>query len=99
MNKIRVMLVDDHAVVRVGFRMLINASKDMEVVDEAESGEAAYQRYAEVRPDVVVMDLAMPGMGGIETARRLLSRDSDARVLVLSAHEDTAHLKRVLKVG
>jgi two-component system invasion response regulator UvrY len=99
MNKIRVMLVDDHAVVRVGFRMLINASKDMEVVDEAESGEVAYQRYAEVRPDVVVMDLAMPGMGGIETARRLLSRDADARVLVLSAHEDTAHLKRVLKVG
>ena len=99
MAKIRVMLVDDHAVVRVGFRMLINASKDMEVVDEADSGEAAYQRYAEVRPDVVVMDLAMPGMGGIETARRLLARDADARVLVLSAHEDTAHLKRVLKVG
>jgi two-component system invasion response regulator UvrY len=99
MDKIRVMLVDDHAVVRVGFRMLINASKDMEVVEEADSGEAAYQRYAEVRPDVVVMDLAMPGMGGIETARRLLARDADARVLVLSAHEDTAHLKRVLKVG
>jgi two-component system invasion response regulator UvrY len=99
MEKIRVMLVDDHAVVRVGFRMLINASKDMEVVDEAESGEAAYQHYSEAKPDVVVMDLAMPGMGGIETARRLLSRDAAAKVLVLSAHEDTAHLKRVLKVG
>lgn len=99
MEKIRVMLVDDHAVVRVGFRMLINASIDMEVVDEADSGEAAYQRYAETKPDVVVMDLAMPGMGGIETARRLLSRDAATKVLVLSAHEDTAHLKRVLKVG
>jgi two-component system invasion response regulator UvrY len=98
-EKIRVMLVDDHAVVRVGFRMLINASSEMEVVDEADSGEAAYQRYGEARPDVVVMDLAMPGMGGIETARRLLSRDSGAKILVLSAHEDTAHLKRVLKVG
>ena len=99
MEKIRFMLVDDHAVVRVGFRMLINASNDMEVVDEADSGEAAYQRYAEAKPDVVVMDLAMPGMGGIETARRLLSRDAAAKVLVLSAHEDSAHLKRVLKVG
>jgi two-component system invasion response regulator UvrY len=99
MQKIRVMLVDDHAVVRVGFRMLLNASTDIEVVDEADSGESAYQRYAESRPDVVVMDLAMPGMGGIEAVRRLLSKDPQARVLVLSAHEDTAHLKRVLKAG
>ena len=98
-QKIRVMLVDDHAVVRVGFRMLLNASGDVEVVDEADSGEIAYQRYAESRPDVVVLDLAMPGMGGIETARRLLSRDPGVRVLVLSAHEDTAHLKRALKAG
>jgi len=99
MSKIRIMLVDDHAVVRVGFRMLLNATSDIEVVDEADSGETAYQRYPEVRPDVVVMDLAMPGIGGIEAVRRLLSRDADARVLILSAHEDTAHLKRVLKVG
>ena len=99
MSKIRIMLVDDHAVVRVGFRMLLNATSDIEVVDEADSGEAAYQRYPEVRPDVVVMDLAMPGIGGIEAVRRLLSRDAQARVLILSAHEDTAHLKRVLKVG
>ena len=99
MAKIRIMLVDDHAVVRVGFRMLLNATSDIEVVDEADSGEAAYQRYPEVRPDVVVMDLAMPGIGGIEAVRRLLSRDAQARVLILSAHEDTAHLKRVLKVG
>lgn len=99
MAKIRIMLVDDHAVVRVGFRMLLNATTDIEVVDEADSGEAAYQRYPEVRPDVVVMDLAMPGIGGIEAVRRLLSRDAQARVLILSAHEDTAHLKRVLKVG
>jgi two-component system invasion response regulator UvrY len=99
MSKIRIMLVDDHAVVRVGFRMLLNATSDIEVVDEADSGEMAYQRYPEVRPDVVVMDLAMPGIGGIEAVRRLLSRDAQARVLILSAHEDTAHLKRVLKVG
>ena len=99
MTKIRVMLVDDHAVVRVGFRMLLEASGDIEVVDEADSGEAAYQRYPDSKPDVVVMDLAMPGMGGIEGVRRLRARDADARVLVLTAHEDTAHLKRVLEAG
>ena len=97
--KIRVMLVDDHAVVRVGFRMLLSASPDIEVVAEASSGELAYQRYAEISPDVVIMDLSMPGMGGIEAVRRLLARDKAARVLVLSAHEDTAHPKRVLKAG
>ena len=97
--KIRVMLVDDHAVVRVGFRMLLSASADIEVAAEADSGELAYQRYADVKPDVVIMDLSMPGMGGIETVRRLLARDKGARVLVLSAHEDTAHPKRVLKAG
>lgn len=97
--KIRVMLVDDHAVVRVGFRMLLSASSDIEVVAEADSGELAYQRYAEITPDVVIMDLSMPGMGGIEAVRRLLVRDKTARVLVLSAHEDTAHAKRVLKAG
>ena len=97
--KIRVMLVDDHAVVRVGFRMLLSASPDIEVAADADSGELAYQQYAEVRPDVVIMDLSMPGMGGIEAVRRLLVRDKAARVLVLSAHEDTAHPKRVLKAG
>jgi two-component system invasion response regulator UvrY len=98
-RKIRVMLVDDHAVVRVGFRMLLSASADIEVIAEADSGELAYQRYPEIKPDVVIMDLSMPGMGGIETVRRLLARDKTARVLVLSAHEDTAHPKRVLKAG
>lgn len=98
-QKIRVMLVDDHAVVRVGFRMLLSASPDIEVVAEAGSGEVAYQSYPEVKPDLVIMDLSMPGIGGIETVRRLLARDRDARVLVLSAYEDTAHAKRVLRAG
>lgn len=98
-KKIRVMLIDDHAVVRVGFRMLLGVSPDIEVVGEADSGEAAYQQFAEIRPDVAVMDLSMPGMGGIEAVRRLIARDKSARVLVLSAHEDTAHPRRVLKAG
>lgn len=97
--KIRVMLVDDHAVVRVGFRMLLETSGEVDVVGEADSGEVAYREFARIRPDVVIMDLSMPGMGGIETVRRLLARDRRARILVLSAHEDAAHPRRVLKAG
>ena len=87
---IRVMLVDDHALVRMGFRMLL-ADAQMEVVAEAENGEQACLDYPRVLPDVVVMDLSMPGMGGLEAVRRLLAQDPKARVLALSAHEDTAH--------
>ena len=95
---IRVMLVDDHALVRMGFNMLL-ANAQIEVVAEAGSGEQACLDYAKARPDVVVMDLSMPGMGGLEALRRLLAQDPTARVLVLSAHEDTAHPRRALRAG
>ena len=95
---IRVMLVDDHALVRMGFRMLL-ADAQVEVVAEAGDGEQACQDYARVKPDVVAMDLSMPGMGGLEAVRRLLAQDPKARVLALSAHEDTAHPRRVLRAG
>ncbi|MDH5540036.1 MAG: response regulator, partial [Rhizobacter sp.] len=95
---IRVMLVDDHVLVRMGFRMLL-ADAQFEVVAEAGSGEQACADYSKARPDVVVMDLSMPGMGGLEAVRRLLAQDPKARVLALSAHEDTAHPRRVLRAG
>ena len=95
---IRVMLVDDHVLVRMGFRMLL-ADAQIEVVAEAGTGEQACADYPKVKPDVVVMDLSMPGMGGLEAVRRLLAQDANARVLVLSAHEDTAHPRRVLRAG
>lgn len=95
---IRVMLVDDHVLVRMGFRMLL-ANEGIEVAAEADSGEQACQAYAGATPDVVVLDLSMPGMGGLETLRRLLAQDPKARVLVLSAHEDTAHPRRALRAG
>ncbi|HUL41519.1 MAG TPA: response regulator transcription factor [Burkholderiales bacterium] len=96
---IEVMLVDDHAVVRMGFRMLLESAADMKVVAESESGEEAYRIYQEKHPDVVVMDISMPGIGGLEAVNRIIAKDPAARILVLSAHEDTMHPRRVLKAG
>ena len=96
---IRVLLVDDHAVVRMGFRLLLQSVADMSVIAEAESGETACQLYLEHDPDVVVMDLAMPGMGGLEALRRIRARAPDAKVLALSAHDDPMHARRALQEG
>jgi two-component system, NarL family, invasion response regulator UvrY len=96
---IRVLLVDDHAVVRTGFRLLLQAHREITVVGEADSGELAYQRYLELTPDVVVMDLAMPGMGGVEALRRIRAHHPQARVLTLSAHDDPWHARRALREG
>ena len=99
MSKIKVLLVDDHAVVRMGFKMLINAEQDMEVIGEAESGELGIKTYKELLPNLVIMDITMPGIGGIEAIDRILANDKNAKILVLSAHEDSVHPKRVLKAG
>ncbi len=97
--KSTVMLVDDHAVVRTGFRLLLQATADLQVVAEAGSGEEAIERYAGSLPDVVVMDLSMAGIGGIEAIRRILVHHPRARILALSAHADTSHPRRVLNAG
>ncbi len=96
---IRVMLVDDHAVVRMGFRLLLEGTPDIVVAAEADSGEAAYRRYQDEAVDVVVMDIAMGGVSGLEATERILARDPSARVLALSAHEDPAHARHMLKAG
>jgi two-component system invasion response regulator UvrY len=93
------MLVDDHAVVRMGFKMLLESDTDIKVVAEAESGETAVKMYMEHKPDVVVMDITMPGIGGLEATDRIIAKDGSARILVLSAHEDSVHPKRVLNAG
>jgi two-component system invasion response regulator UvrY len=96
---IRVLLVDDHAVVRVGFRLLLQTAADVTVAAEAESGEAACRIYAPDEHDVVVIDISMPGMGGLEALRRLRARHPRARLLALSAHDDPQHARRALKLG
>lgn len=96
---INVLLVDDHAVVRMGFKMLLESDAGIKVVAEADSGENGVKMYMEHKPDVVVMDITMPGIGGLEATDRIMAKDSSARILVLSAHEDSVHPKRVLNAG
>jgi two-component system invasion response regulator UvrY len=93
------MLVDDHAVVRSGFKVLLQTWDDVLIVAEASSGEEALQIYDTHAPDVVVMDIAMAGMGGIEAIKRLISKDPQAKILSLSAHEDISYFKRALQAG
>jgi len=99
MHRISVLLTDDHVVVRAGYRRLLESTPDIEVIAEAADGEEAYTRYFESRPDVLVMDLTMPGMGGLETSRRILAHDNKARILVFSVHENEVMLNRALDMG
>lgn len=96
---IKVMLVDDHAVVRAGYKFLLDDVEDMEVVGEAGSGEEAIDRFGELAPDVLVMDLAMPGIGGAEAIRRIMKRSPESRLLVFSMHENPAFVEQVLEAG
>jgi len=98
-KKINIILVDDHAVVRAGVRRLLEQESLFDVIGEAESGEKAYQLFGELNPDVMVMDLSMPGMGGLEAIRRILMRDEKAKILVLSMHEDLSFANQALKLG
>jgi DNA-binding NarL/FixJ family response regulator len=96
---IRILLADDHPVVRAGLRALLDAEPDMEVVGEAASGEEAVEQVRHVHPDIVVMDIAMPGGGGLEATRRLRDLGSEPRVLVLTVHAEERYLLPVLQAG
>jgi two-component system invasion response regulator UvrY len=93
------MLADDHAVVRMGFRLLLQGTEDIKVIAEVETGEEAVQQYPLHHPDVLVMDLSMPGIGGLEALRRLIAKHPDAKILVLTSHDDLLHPRRVLQAG
>lgn len=96
---ISVLLVDDHAVVRAGYRQLLEAEPDFQVCGEAGTGEQACRLAAELVPDIVVMDVSLPGIGGIEATRRIRSRNPDTRVLVFSMHEGDVFVEQALEAG
>src|SRR5690606_31789882 len=96
---IRVFLVDDHALVRTGLRMILSAETDIEVVGEAESGEEALPMVRRLEPDVVVCDLHLPGISGLEVTERIVRSGLQARVLVVSVMEDGPLPRRLLDVG
>lgn len=99
MTGIRVVLTDDHELVRTGLRALIDSSPDLEVVGEADNGHDAIARVQELQPDVVVMDLSMPGLDGASATERIVRECPNVRVIALTAHEDRAHLTRLLQAG
>jgi len=96
-DTIRVFLVDDHTLLRAGLKALLDAEVDMRVVGEANTGEEAIERVSLIRPDIVVTDLEMPGMGGLEATRRLTA--AGTRVLVLTSHTENEYLLEVLEAG
>ncbi len=96
---IRVLLADDHALVREGTRRLIEAESDLEVVAEAASGEEAIEAVKRLRPNIAIMDIAMPGMGGIEATRAIKADCAETAILVLSAYDDEPYLVALLEAG
>ena len=98
-EKIKIILVDDHAVVRAGFRMLLAASEFIDVISEASRGEEAIGQYVNLKPDIVVMDLSMPGLGGLETIHRIVQRDGRAKILVFSVYHQRVYVNRALNAG
>lgn len=99
MEPIRILLVDDHALMRAGVRMVLQAEPDMQVVGEASSGDEGVRLAVDLRPDVVLMDLSMPGTGGLEATRRIAAENTGARVLVLTMHAEDEYLVPVLEAG
>ena len=98
-NFTRVMLADDHAIVREGYRSLLHKQDRLRVVAEASDGADAYRVYKEARPDLVIMDISMPGIGGVEAIRRIRQWDGAARVLVFTMHQSAAYAVQSIKAG
>jgi DNA-binding NarL/FixJ family response regulator len=99
MRKIRILLADDHVMVRQGFKMILAAQADMEIVGEADNGRQAVELAEQLHPDVVVMDVAMPDLNGIEATRRLAASSPRTRVLALSMYKDSVYVREILRAG
>lgn len=99
MAKIRVLVADDHAIVREGVRMILARENDIEVVGEAGDGQQALEQVGKLRPQVVIMDISMPAMGGIEATQRVRAQYADVQVLALTMHEDETYVFQLLRAG
>ena len=99
MTKTRILLADDHALVRAGIRALLEKQDDMEIVGEAADGQEALKKVAELRPDVIIMDIAMPGMGGMEATKRIKSQYPDVQVLALTMLEDERYFFEIIQAA
>ncbi len=99
MKKIKLLLADDHAVLRAGLRALLNAQPDIEVVAEAADGKEAVRKSIEIAPDIVLMDISMPGLTGLEATREIKRQNPAIKVLVLTVHEDESYLHQMLRAG
>lgn len=98
-KKVRILLADDHAVLRAGLKVLLNVEPDIEVIGEAADGEEAISQVDELVPDLLLLDLTMPKMNGLECIEELMKRHADLKILVLTMHDDEEYLKAVLRVG
>ena len=97
--KLRILLADDHATVREGLCMILNAQPDMHVVSTASEGEAALVEAERLKPDVVIMDISMPGLNGLDATAQLMKRSPEARVLTLTRHSDLSYLRQLMSAG
>lgn len=99
MGKVRILIADDHGIVRKGLRLQLEQREEFEVVGEASDGREAVRMAEELSPDVVIMDIAMPSLNGIDAASQMLKRRADTKVIILSMHSDESYLNRALSVG
>ncbi|MCE5310808.1 MAG: response regulator transcription factor [Acidobacteriales bacterium] len=99
MSKIRILLADDHGLVRKGLRLLIESQEGMEVVGEASDGREALKLAAELQPEIAILDIAMPNLNGIDAAAQLAKRGDNVRVIILSMHSDESYVVRALDAG
>jgi len=98
-NRITVLLAEDHMIVREGLKKLLDGERDIEVVGEATTGRQSVEMFLKLRPQVIIMDIAMPQLNGLEATRQIRHEIPDAKVLILSAHSDDAYIERMMELG
>jgi len=99
MNKYKILIADDHAMIRDGVKLLLTKDKDLKVVGEATNGNEAVQKYSELKPDLLILDISMPDINGMEAAQQILKNDSQARIIILSMFDDEDYISRCMEYG